>query len=82
MIGIPPVKTCSAASARIVNVTSTQNRAFKRIVPGNPGASYMLRKLEGCSTAGCVGGSMPPGLPLPAAQLQLIRDWVMGGCPR
>lgn len=70
------------AYERIVNVTSAQNRAFKRIVPGNPNASYMLRKLEGCSTAGCVGGSMPPGAPLPAAQLQLIRDWVLGGCPR
>ena len=67
---------------RIVNVASSQNRNFKRIVPGDPDNSYILRKLEGCNTAGCIGGSMPPGSRLSNPELQQIRDWILGGCPR
>lgn len=67
---------------RIVNVASTQNRNFKRVLPGDPDNSYILRKLEGCSTAGCIGGSMPPGLRLSSTQLQQIRAWIQGNCPR
>ena len=67
---------------RIVNVASSQNRSFMRILPGDPDNSYILRKLEGCNTAGCVGGSMPPGSRLSNPQLQQIRDWILGGCPR
>jgi hypothetical protein len=51
-----------------------------RVVPGNPGASFLLAKLEG--TADC-GSSMPliGGLLLQEDR-DIIRDWVLAGAPQ
>lgn len=80
----PPVQAgldlrASVAYANIVDVASTENPALRRIAPGDPDNSYLLRKLSDC--AGCyVGARMPFGRPpLPDAQLQLLRDWVAAG---
>jgi len=47
-----------------------------RVTPGDPARSNLYQRLTGC------GGrcqSMPPGAPLPSAQIQLVRDWILGG---
>jgi len=52
-----------------------------RVDPGNPDASYIVRKLEGA--AGIVGGRMPLGGPyLSQTQINSVRDWIANGAPR
>lgn len=50
-----------------------------RVVPGNPGGSYLVQKLEGA--AGIAGLRMPRNGPpfLSDAQVKLIRDWITAG---
>lgn len=53
---------------------------IKRVDPGNPEGSYLLKKLRG--DAGISGDQMPLGdIPLKAAQLELIRAWIEAGAP-
>lgn len=52
-----------------------------RVKPGNPDASYIIRKLEGAS--GIVGSRMPLGGPyLSQEQINRVRDWIANGAPR
>jgi hypothetical protein len=63
--------------ALLVGVASVQQPALQRVEPGNPNDSYLVRKLEG--TAG-VGGRMPlDGAPLPQADIDVIRQWIIDG---
>ncbi|MBC7977392.1 MAG: hypothetical protein H7138_20640 [Myxococcales bacterium] len=75
--------TAGAAYAELLNSRSTQTacRTFRLVQPSDPDLSYILFKLAG--TGPCfVGGRMPQRLPpLPAAQIQLIRDWIANGAP-
>jgi hypothetical protein len=49
-----------------------------RVAPGNPGDSYLIRKLEG--TPGIVGGRMPlSGAPLDQPTINSIRAWITNG---
>lgn len=48
-----------------------------RVRPGDPASSYLLRKLLG--TPDIVGGRMPIGRVLPAAEIRRISDWILGG---
>jgi hypothetical protein len=79
-----------AAYANIVNVPAAETATvtdLDRIEPGDPEASYLIHKIQGTHTAPSVGGSgerMPRGctaLPpcLSAAEIQLIRQWVLEG---
>ena len=66
--------------ALIVGVASAQNPSLLRVEPGNPNDSYLIRKLEG--TAGA-GGRMPlNGVPLPQADINVIRQWIADGALR
>lgn len=67
--------------AALVNVASVTNRGFVRVVPGDPDASILVRKLEG--SPGLVGQRMPIGGPpyLTAGQIQIIRRWIELGAP-
>lgn len=63
----------------LVGVPSTEVPALKRVVPGDPGASYLVQKIEGTAD---VGSRMPLGqAPLDPALIALIRDWIAGGAP-
>jgi hypothetical protein len=64
--------------ANLVNVPSTQDANFMRVLPGDPGNSWLVRKLEG--NAG-IGLAMPPTGMLPANQITAIRDWIAAGAP-
>lgn len=63
--------------ARLVDRPSTQVPARKRVVPGDPDASYLLEKVR--SERPSVGVRMPPAAPLPADSIELIRSWIAAG---
>ncbi|MDH3749834.1 MAG: Ig-like domain-containing protein [Gammaproteobacteria bacterium] len=60
----------------LVGIASTQDAGTQRVDPGNPNASYLIQKLEG---PGAAGGQMPPTGPLPQADIDVIRQWIMDG---
>lgn len=61
---------------KLVNATSTQDPAFKRVEPFNPDASFLIKKLEGS-----VSGRMPADGPpfLSDEEVKKVRDWISGG---
>ncbi len=68
--------------AELVNVDSFQGAAhqagLKRVAPGDPDNSFLVIKIEGPPLV--MGSRMPLiGLPLTAAQIQLVRDWIAQG---
>jgi hypothetical protein len=77
----------------MVGVPSTQLPSMRRVEPGNPDRSWLMRKLDGTQgrfDAQCVdgfcGSAMPPGpIGLSAAERDAIRTWIRNGaandCP-
>ena len=78
--GLPGVMNLSSASASfaaLVNVTSISEPSFKRVLPGDPGNSYIIHKLEGTQL---VGARMPFGGPfLDQATIDQVRAWIEAG---
>jgi hypothetical protein len=75
--------TAGAAYAELINSRSTQTlcKTYRLVQPGDPDLSYVIFKLQGGGPC-FVGSRMPSRLPaLPAAQIQLIRDWIANGAP-
>ena len=64
-------------AARIVGVASEQRSDLKLVDPGNPDKSYLLIKVRGDDEI--VSQRMPPGNPLPAEQVEIIRAWIASG---
>lgn len=63
--------------AMLVGVASSQSAGVLRVAPGRPDDSYLVQKLEGHAA---VGARMPLGGPyLDAAQVAVIRQWIVGG---
>jgi len=66
--------------ASLVGVPSSEQPSTLRVKPGDPGASYMVQKIEGRAA---VGARMPLGQPaLPDATIQAIRQWITDGAPK
>ena len=69
-----------SAWSSTVNVNSSEQSSLKRIKPGDPDNSYLYRKVNGGPSI--TGSRMPQGGPfLSAAQIQLLRDWILAGAP-
>ena len=64
-------------AARIVGVASEQRSGFLLVEPGNPDESYLLLKVRGDDEI--ISQQMPPGNPLPAEQVEIIRAWIASG---
>ena len=64
-------------AARIVGVDSGQRPDFKLVDPGNPNKSYLLIKVRGDDEI--ISQQMPPGAPLSADQVEIIRAWIASG---
>ena len=64
------------AHAALVDVVGSTGSVL--VAPGDPDGSLLLRKLEGTQAAG-EGDPMPPTELLPAADVQLVRDWIQAG---
>lgn len=63
--------------SNLVNVTSTQVPALKRVKPSKIDSSYVVNKLDG--TSPLVGVKMPKNGTLSAANIQLIKNWISKG---
>jgi hypothetical protein len=64
----------------LVGRASVQESGLLRVAPGDPNASYLIRKLEG-SVA--VGGQMPLGAPpIAQARIDVVRQWITNGALR
>lgn len=65
----------------LVNQPSGQQPGVLRVAPGEPGQSYLVRKLEGDSSIS--GSQMPLGqTPLSSDQIAAVRNWIANGAPR
>ncbi len=65
----------------LVDQPSQEVPALLRVDPGDPDASYIVRKVE--AGPDIQGGQMPlGGPPLEAAQITMLRDWIANGAPR
>lgn len=64
---------------RLVRHASAEQASLYRVAPGDPEASYLVRKLRG--DAGITGGKMPLGGTLDGAKVELVIDWVRRGAP-
>jgi hypothetical protein len=63
--------------ALLVGVPSGERPSVLRVAPGDPANSYLIQKLEGTAA---VGERMPAGLPpLPQADINVIRQWILDG---
>ena len=63
----------------LVNAPSAQIVGVRLVAPGDPEASYLVRKLEG---RGLVGDRMPLGKsPLTREEIDVIREWIRRGAP-
>jgi len=66
----------------LVNVTSTQYPTWKRVVPGNPGASMLMVQIGG-EPGPELEGTMPWGQPkLCDEKIDAIRRWIAAGAPQ
>lgn len=73
------------APLALIDVAATNATAAaagkRRVVPGDPDASFLWRKLGGRLQPD-EGGRMPEvGRPLDALELELVRAWIEGGAP-
>jgi hypothetical protein len=67
------------SAGNLVNVASPRDATLIRVVPGDPDASFMIRKLEGTQS---LGDRMPQFGPyLPQATIDVIRQWIQLGAP-
>jgi uncharacterized protein (TIGR03118 family) len=67
----------SATFAALVNVNSIEVPSLKRVLPGDPGNSFVVHKLEGTQT---VGERMPQGGPfIDQATINQLRAWIQAG---
>ena len=66
-------------AGRIVGVASEQRSDLKLVDPGNPDKSYLLIKVRGDDEM--ISQQMPPGSPLSAEQVEIIRAWIAVGAP-
>ena len=56
---------------------------LKRVAPGDPDNSFLLRKIEGTQADVGGGARMPLGsTPLPDELVKAIRTWIEAGAPR
>lgn len=68
--------TAGVALINLVNVPAVQDAQRMRVKPGQPDVSYLLCKVDpACSPI--LGARMPLGVPLTAAEIKLIRDFIL-----
>ncbi len=74
------VLVAGQSHANLVNVRSSQVPGFDRVEPGNPEASYLIKKLRGDPDIS--GVRMPRGGPfLTDAEIARFVQWIQAGAP-
>lgn len=66
-----------ASFESLVGVASSERPGLLRVAPGDPEASYLLRKLEPDGAG--PGHGTPAGQSLPAAELDAMHEWIARG---
>jgi len=67
----------SMSFTNLVGVPSVQVGTVDRVEPGDPDASYLVRKIEGTAA---VGNRMPPfGAAVDQATIDAVRQWITDG---
>jgi hypothetical protein len=70
LVGVAASNPAAAAAGKV------------RVMPGDPGASFLVQKLRGTLAAG-EGEAMPRvGTPLDAEELALVEAWIRDGAPQ
>ena len=62
--------------ASVIDAPSAEVPDAKLIVPGDPGASYLVKKVR--REEGITGKPMPPGKALTAEEIQVLETWISG----
>ena len=76
--GVMNLTSAAASFASLVNVTSLENPALKRVLPGQPNDSYIVHKLEGTDIG--TTSRMPLGGPfLDQPTIDTVRTWITQG---
>ncbi len=70
-LSLIPAKIASAFEAPSAEVPEA-----KLIVPGDPGGSYLMKKVR--REDGIAGKPMPPGKALAAEEIQVLETWISG----
>ena len=66
----------------LVNVQARLQPAFQRVVPSNPGASWLVRMIEADPVARAGHSRMPlAAAPLTPNQIATIVNWIVRGAP-
>ena len=65
------------AYTNIVNVQSSQDQSFMRVLPGDAESSYLVKKIEGDPDIS--GFKMPMKGELENSELSLIKNWINQG---
>lgn len=66
------------AGSAYASLGGTGSTGVAFLIAGEPDNSYLIKKLEGAADIN--GQQMPRGRePLPAATIQIVRDWITGG---
>ena len=79
--------SASSTRTQLVDRASIHGAGLVLAVPGDPGASFLLRKLENDLPAdGTLGSPMPQGeaiawTMIPQAEVDAITCWIAGGAP-
>ena len=71
------LSTEGKAYGNLVGTPSVGKPGATRVIAGDSAGSYLVDKLEGAP--GIAGARMPTGSVLPAADLQLVKDWIDDG---
>ncbi len=67
-----------SAYVNLYNRTATENKAYKRVLPGNADSSLIYLKISMATPPS--GARMPRnGTPLPDAQIALFKSWINAG---
>jgi len=77
--GPKPPKGLSLIPAKIasaIEAPSAEVPEAKLIVPGDPDASYLVKKIR--RGDGIAGKPMPPGKALTAEEIQVLETWISG----
>lgn len=77
--GPKPPKGLSLIPAKIASAFEAPSAEVPEatlIVPGDPGASYLIKKVR--RQDGIAGKPMPPGKALAAEEIQVLETWISG----
>ncbi len=83
--GVNPSLDLTKANSydQLVGIEALEDPRLYRVVAGDPGKSFLYLKLGGAPAIAdipAIGTRMPPqSPPIPAEDIELVRDWILGG---